>query len=221
MEVSHLERDGRHMGLEVALALLFTLGCSGERSLRELEAEAVRLAETGRYVRAEQIFYQLAARAPDTEHRWAWEYGAAACLFDRGRVREAEQVWQSLYSDGYQHAAIGLGLVEQERGGDGLACFEGSDSPFEWALALYRLERWSEAAGLFGQLADGDPLMDYNVISALRMAGEDARVGDLVARFVAADEVRGAALRAAARECADPEHAAAMVAEADAIEELR
>lgn len=158
-------------------------------------------------------------RASSPEARQDAENNAAARLLAAGYDRAAELVWQRLHAEGYPHAEFGLALVALDRGEDARPCLHRGDPALSWAVALYASGVYLDAAGAFGQVAADDPLLLYDLVSALAASGADVRVSELVPLFDERDEGRVPALRAAARECADTEHAAAMVAEADYFEE--
>ena len=152
----------------------------------------------------------------------------AAALVDAGRWDEAEDAFGWLYAEGYRPAALGLGVCLRERGAlvESLWCLQELGPSGDLGFTLYALDQNREAAAVFGQLLDGDPLSTWNLASALHSAGEftESLVWDVASRLAPHDELQVPVLRALAEDLmarGESEHAGAVFAHADDLAERR
>lgn len=142
----------------------------------------------------------------------------AADLLDAGRIDAAESVARDLYAeDPSPDNAHALGVVLFHTGDltGALACLSEA-GPCEYlGVTLYALDRDMEAAGVFGQLLDDDPITEYHVAASLHAAGADARwlFEDVLSRLCAHDAIEPDALRGLAEY--EPEQASRIFAQAD------
>lgn len=150
----------------------------------------------------------------------------AGLLLDEARWGEAAAAFQDLYAEGYGHAALGWGIALRGQGRleESLWCLEELGPSEDLAFTLYALDRNLDAAGVFGQLLDEDPLSVWNLAAALDSAGKttESLVWDVASRLTPHDGLWPDVLLALARaafERGELEHAGAVLAQVDDLME--